>query len=307
MGQRVKGLPADLGLIPRLRRSTGEGNGNPLQYSCLENPTDGGAWWATVHRVTKSRIWLSDFTFTFKLHGTKIFLFLSLLIFLKFIYFIFGCTGSLLLPAGFSLIAASGGYSLAEVYGLLITVVSLVAEHWHVGFNHWRTWAQSWHMGLLAPQILPKSGKNIDSSQIRSQTRSPALAGGLNLWTTREVLFLFDFWQFDYDISGNGFLCFWFSFLDVCFYFHNVWNILALFLQTLFFYPNLFLLLLGLQLTYVSKQQQQHMFQAVCLFFFIMDYGNLLFLLLSFFLVFFFSSHFIVLSSDSLVLYFFSV
>ena len=43
----------------------GEGNDNPLQYSCLENPMDGGAWWATVHRVTKSRTRLSDFTFTF--------------------------------------------------------------------------------------------------------------------------------------------------------------------------------------------------------------------------------------------------
>ena len=42
----------------------GEGNGNPLQYSCLENPTDGGAWWATVHGVAKSQTWLSDFTFT---------------------------------------------------------------------------------------------------------------------------------------------------------------------------------------------------------------------------------------------------
>ena len=44
---------------------TGEGNGNPLQYSCLENPMDGGAWWATVHWVVKSRTLLSDFTFTF--------------------------------------------------------------------------------------------------------------------------------------------------------------------------------------------------------------------------------------------------
>ena len=42
----------------------GEGNGNPLQYSCLENPMDGEAWWATVHGVAKSRTWLSDFTFT---------------------------------------------------------------------------------------------------------------------------------------------------------------------------------------------------------------------------------------------------
>ena len=43
----------------------GEGNGNPLQYSCLENPMDRGAWWATVHGVAKSRTGLSDFTFTF--------------------------------------------------------------------------------------------------------------------------------------------------------------------------------------------------------------------------------------------------
>ena len=43
--------------------STTEGNSNPLQYSCLENPMDGGASWATVHRVTKSWTWLSDFTF----------------------------------------------------------------------------------------------------------------------------------------------------------------------------------------------------------------------------------------------------
>ena len=51
----------DPGSIPGLERSPGEGNGNPLQYSCLENPMDGGAWWATVHRVTKSRTRLSDF------------------------------------------------------------------------------------------------------------------------------------------------------------------------------------------------------------------------------------------------------
>ena len=44
----------DLGLIPELGRSPGEGNGYPLQYSCLENPMDRGAWWATVPGVTKS-------------------------------------------------------------------------------------------------------------------------------------------------------------------------------------------------------------------------------------------------------------
>ena len=44
----------DLGLIPGSGRSPGEGNGNPLQYSCLENFMDGGGWWATVHGVAKS-------------------------------------------------------------------------------------------------------------------------------------------------------------------------------------------------------------------------------------------------------------
>ena len=53
----VKNLPAnaaDAGLIPGSARFPGEGNGNQLQDSCLENPLDRGAWWATVHGVTKS-------------------------------------------------------------------------------------------------------------------------------------------------------------------------------------------------------------------------------------------------------------
>ena len=45
----------DPGLIPGLGRSSGEGNGNPLQYSCMENPMDRGPWQATVHEVTNSR------------------------------------------------------------------------------------------------------------------------------------------------------------------------------------------------------------------------------------------------------------
>ena len=52
----------DTGSIPGSERSPGEGNGNPLQYSCLENPTDRGHWQATVHGVAKSRTRLSDFT-----------------------------------------------------------------------------------------------------------------------------------------------------------------------------------------------------------------------------------------------------
>ena len=61
--KKKKNLPAnvgDSGLIPRLGRSPGEGNGNPLQYSSLGNPLDRGAWWAAVHGVTKSQTRLSD-------------------------------------------------------------------------------------------------------------------------------------------------------------------------------------------------------------------------------------------------------
>ena len=48
-----------------------EGNGKPLPYSCLENPMDGGAWWAAVHGVAKSRTQLSHFTFTFHFHALE--------------------------------------------------------------------------------------------------------------------------------------------------------------------------------------------------------------------------------------------
>ena len=61
----------DLGSIPGWGSSPGEGNGNPLQYSCLENSTDGGAWWATVHGVAKSQTPLSDFIFTFHFHALE--------------------------------------------------------------------------------------------------------------------------------------------------------------------------------------------------------------------------------------------
>ena len=64
-GSVVKNLPAnegDEGSIPGLGRSSGWGNGNPLQCSCLGSPMDRGAWWATVNGVTKSWIWLSNCT-----------------------------------------------------------------------------------------------------------------------------------------------------------------------------------------------------------------------------------------------------
>jgi len=62
-GSAVKTLSAnarDEGLIPGSGRSSGEGNGNPLQYSCLGNPMARGAWWATAHRVAKSQTQLND-------------------------------------------------------------------------------------------------------------------------------------------------------------------------------------------------------------------------------------------------------
>ena len=65
----VKNLPSnaggvrDLGSIPGSRRSPGGGNGNPLQYSCLENPRDGGAWPSMAHGVTKSQTRLSTHTY----------------------------------------------------------------------------------------------------------------------------------------------------------------------------------------------------------------------------------------------------
>ena len=66
-GWKFQSLPISLSV----KQNIGEGNGNPLQCSCLENPMDGGAWWAAVHGVTKSRTWLSDFTFTFHFHALE--------------------------------------------------------------------------------------------------------------------------------------------------------------------------------------------------------------------------------------------
>ena len=67
VAQVVKNLPANagdvraVGSVPGLERSLGGGHGNPLQYSCLENPMGRGAWWATVHRVAKSQTQLKQF------------------------------------------------------------------------------------------------------------------------------------------------------------------------------------------------------------------------------------------------------
>ena len=65
------GVTGDLGSIPGRGRYPGEGNGNPLQYFCLEYPIDRGAWWATVHGVAKSRTWLSTLSLSVSLPIVK--------------------------------------------------------------------------------------------------------------------------------------------------------------------------------------------------------------------------------------------
>ena len=64
------GVPMGTTLANKLLPS-GEGDGTPLQSSCLENPMDGGAWWAAVHGIAKSRTQLSDFPFTFHFHALE--------------------------------------------------------------------------------------------------------------------------------------------------------------------------------------------------------------------------------------------
>ena len=72
LGTEDTGLAEALELpLSRAQSRTGEGDGTPLQYSCLETPVDGGAWWAAVHGVARSRARLSNFTFTFHFHALE--------------------------------------------------------------------------------------------------------------------------------------------------------------------------------------------------------------------------------------------
>ena len=144
----------------------GEGNGTPLQHSCLENPMDRGAWWAAVHGVAKSRTRLSNFTFTFHFHALEKetathssvlawripgtgepgglpsmgshrvghnwsdLAAAAAAIYFWFLFnFIFPVLG-LCCCMGFFLVPASRSYSLVAVHGLFIAAASLVAEHW---------------------------------------------------------------------------------------------------------------------------------------------------------------------------------
>ena len=128
----------DAGLILGSGRSPGEGNGNPLQYSCMGNPMDRGSWWATVHGIATELDmiqWLNNnccwcyWVFTEYLqcatHSVTHFIFLRQF---PFYLFIFVCARSLL-PCWLSLAATSSGNSLAAVHGLLIAVAYLVVEY----------------------------------------------------------------------------------------------------------------------------------------------------------------------------------
>ena len=125
------------------KSSFGEGNGTPLQYSCLENPMNGGAWKAAVRGVAKSRTRLSDFPFTFHFHALekKMATHSSVLAWripgtgepgglpsMGSYRVLAAAVASLHCCPPPSLVAASGGYSPASVCSLIV-VASLVAEH----------------------------------------------------------------------------------------------------------------------------------------------------------------------------------
>ena len=135
VAQRLKRLPAmwetwvqSLGQ----EDSPGEENGNPLQYSCLENPMDGGAWWAIVHGVTKSWTWLSDFTFTF-------------MIFLNpfhygFLLFIFTCKEPCLL---------SLGLSQKQFFCKHLWFWCAHWGRWAQDFSDWPSWFRPWSSAVF--------------------------------------------------------------------------------------------------------------------------------------------------------------
>ena len=104
-------------LIPGLGKSPGGGHGNPLQYSCLENPLDIGAWWATVHRLSKGRAWLK-----WPSSSSTIFL------------FIYGCAGSLLLHGLFSTCVKWGLLSSCSVWASLCS--DFFCGAWALGFTN---------------------------------------------------------------------------------------------------------------------------------------------------------------------------
>ena len=114
----VKNLPANAGgagSIPWSGRSPGEGNGNPLQYSCLENPTDRGALWATVHGVAKSQTRLSNWGpfYPAPSDWSETTLWVLGLMFLSFIFFLVPFPGREVVPCHFELLVVCCWYLVA--------------------------------------------------------------------------------------------------------------------------------------------------------------------------------------------------
>ena len=163
VAQTVKRLAynaGDLGSIPGSGRSSEEGNGNPLLCSCLENPMDRGAWWASVHWVPKSQTRLSDFTFTFHFWD------------------IFGLnTSDCLRVQRIDCLAMKvkvKSLSHVQLFGIQWTV----AHHapLSMGFSRQEYWSR---LPFPSPEDLPDPG---------IEPRSPALqARCFTIWATREV------------------------------------------------------------------------------------------------------------------------
>ena len=162
VGSVVKNLSAntgntgDAGLIPGSGRSPRGGNGNPLQYSCLENSMDRGAWHTAVHGVTKSWTRLNSHAcwLPYLCHfGVLSYLFIYLLLYL------FVCLA-----------------------GLSCCTWDLCHVTWDLSLREWTVWL--WRMDLFAPCSMAC----VISSLIRDQTHSPCIAGWiLTHWTTREI------------------------------------------------------------------------------------------------------------------------
>ena len=140
----------DAGLIPALRRSPGEGHGNPLQYSSLENPMDKGAWWATVHKVAKSWTWLKQLS----MHAQVIYS-------LKF-----SCYGIWTLQ-GTTIIHK---YILFKIYvwkargkKIAFYILTLLAQAYKVkwNFHNWNSRLNKYNLTLLNRQVSWKALKMI--------------------------------------------------------------------------------------------------------------------------------------------------
>ena len=139
----------DLALIPGLGRSPEEGNGNPLQYSCLENPMDRGAWWATVHGVAKSQMRLSRLSLSLSplIHGLSALHNYPYLILNKSTELCNGL-GWLYLqgswPSCLNCLSLKVMKLLSDRVGSNVTVQSILGLYWYI--SHSQQWPGLWRL-----------------------------------------------------------------------------------------------------------------------------------------------------------------